>query len=245
MTTMVERSRQARTGLDRARLANLLRQQISALQARSTEWSDRCAKRDAVKQQWIVVQARLGTQLDVDASNASAKALASQARTLLELGNDVQALSADHLWVKLLNSADAANAAASEAVDTAWREYVAELGVVEAPVTLEARVLRTPAARESLEQYKRLYTQYLRLIRREALSESTALEQLARCVREIREVQAVLTVDAPEQVRIFFKSVDEGGATIDQLSPEVLDWLRAHDDVKRFVVKLKAVMTWR
>ncbi|MDP1692151.1 MAG: hypothetical protein Q8L49_09430 [Burkholderiaceae bacterium] len=244
MTTLLERSRQSRTGLDRARLANLLRQQVAAMQARAAEWSGRSARRDAVQAQWRVLQARLGSLPDVESTNAAAKALAGQARKVLEGATDVQALSADNLWARLLNGADAAIAAASEAVKSAWREHIAELGTVEAPAVLESRVLRTPATRDPLEQYKLFHSQYLRIVRQDAPSDPAVLTQLSACVRQLRDIQATLIIDAPESVRNFFKSIEEGGATIDQLTPDVLDWLRAHDDIRRFVVKPKSVVAW-
>ncbi|MNT95810.1 hypothetical protein D3C72_2377640 [compost metagenome] len=49
---------------------------------------------------------------------------------------------------------------------------------------------------------------------------------------------------APEAIRLFLKAIESGGASLDLITPEVMEWLRENDDPNRFVVKSKANVSW-
>lgn len=245
MPTLFERSQTARAGLERARLANLTRQQLSALQARASEWNALRSTRASVCKGMAVFPDHFRkSPPELAHANASTAALASEARELLCKGADVHALSENHLWTRLLAAAETANKEAEAALQSAWRNSLSDLGAVESPAALEARMPRTPANDRLLGEYRALYSQYQTLVRQGPLAATSVLQDLTRKVERLREVQAGITLSAPENVCVFLRAVQQGTAHIELLTPEVLEWLRANDDPSRFVIKLRATPTW-
>ena len=245
MPTLFERSQAARAGLDRASLANQTRQQLSTLQARAAEWDSRRKTKAIMRDRMTVFPDHFKSlpQRLVDA-NITTAALSHEARKLLSQGADVHVLSENNLWTRLLAAAETSNKVAAEALQSAWRQVLDDLGVLELPATLEARIPPTPANARILSEYKALHSQYQSLVRQGPPASHSTLNELAHYVERLREIQAGLTLLAPEAVRVFLRAVQQGGASIELLTPEIIHWLRANDDPSRFVIKLKATQTW-
>ena len=245
MPTLMERSQAAREGLARARLANQTRKQLSAVQARASEWSIRTSTHRAARKRMAVFPDDFATvPPELAAADAAVVALAREAQALLREGADIEALYADNLWTRLLAAAESANKAAADAARAAWERIREELGSVEPPASLEARMPRTPANERVLADYKTQHQQYLALVRQGAPDSTSVLHDLSRIIERLREVQAGFTLSAPEEVRVFLRAVQQGNAGINLLTPEVVTWLQANDDPARFVIKVRTVPAW-
>lgn len=245
MPTLMERSQAALAGLQRARLANQTRKQLAAVQARATEWNTRISTRSAARKRMAVFPDHFATlPQEVAVADAAATALAREAQDLLRGDADIDALYQEDLWTRLLAAADSANKAAADAARTAWDQVREEMGSMETPASLEARMPRTPANERVLADYKTQYQQYAALVRQGAPSSPSVLHDLSRAIERLREVQAGLTLSAPEAVRVFLRAVQQGNAGIDLLTPEVVAWLQANDDPARFVIKVRTVPAW-
>lgn len=245
MPTLMERSQAARVGLERARLANQTRKQLAAVQARATEWSTRTSAHSAARKRMAVFPEHFATlPPEVAEADAAAAALAREAQALLRRGADIEALYAENLWTRLLAAADSANKAAADAARAAWEQVREEMGSMETPASLEARMPRTPANERVLTDYKTQYQQYAALVRQGTPSSASVLHDLSRAIERLREVQAGLTLSAPEAVRVFLRAVQQGNAGIDLLTPEVVAWLQANDDPARFVIRVRTVPAW-
>lgn len=245
MPTLMERSRCARTGLERTRLANQTRKQLSTVQARALEWSKCTKAHSAARTRMSVFPEHFATlPPEVAKANVAAAALAHEAQALLRSGADIEALYSENLWTRLLAAADGANKAAEDAARVAWNQVREEMGSVEKPTALEARMPRTPANEKVLADYKTQYNQYEALVRQGVPNSPSVLDDLSRAVERLREVQAGLTLAAPEAVRVFLRAVQQGNAGIDLLTPEVVAWLQANDDPGRFVIKVRTAPAW-
>lgn len=238
MATLLEQCLEIREGLERANLANQVRQELATLSARAKEWSERKGK---IKQwqprlQWLPLNGDL--QTEVTSANAEVVSCADRARQRLE-ESGVSGLSKDGLWISLLQCADKAIQKTEEGARAAWRAHVDQLGEVTPPGSLEGMVLRTPSNEEAMARYRHHYTAYQNLVR-QVPTDRTAVVGLQETVQRLREARAALTLSAPEDVRRFLNAVDLGGAPLTWLTPEVLQWLEQHDDISRFVVRPKA-----
>jgi hypothetical protein len=242
MSTLLENARIARAGLDKVRQANQLRHQLSAIQNRTSEWNERKQKRDALvtKSGYLPLPATATDGL-ARADEATA-ALCTEARESLKEG-DIETLSQNELWRRLLNQADKTNSARFDAVRANWQALISDLGTVESAQALFAREPETPGNKAALARYQELYPQYTGLQRAPMPPAATSADALRQCVATLREILTALT-PMPDSVKQFLKAV-EGGAALELLTEEVLAWLRKYDDASRFVIRTRTVGTWR
>jgi len=242
MATLLENGPQARAGLDKVRQANQLRHQLSAIQNRASEWNERKQKRAVLltKSGYLLLPVTATDEL-AKADEAS-DALCAEARERLKNG-DIESLSENELWRRLLSQADKTNSVRAEAVRGNWQALISDLGKVESAQALFAREPETPSNKAALARYQELYPQYAGLRHADMPPAATSADALRKCVEKLREILTALT-PMPDSVKQFLKAV-EGGAALDLLTEEVLAWLRQYDDASRFVIRTRTVDTWR
>ncbi|GJG99176.1 hypothetical protein [Paraburkholderia terrae] len=243
MATLLEGARQARAGLDKVRRANQLRYQLSTIQNRASEWNEHKKTRDALlaKTGYLPLPAAAMTAL-VEADQACA-ALCAQARERLE-NRDIESLSEDELWRRLLNQADKSNNARAAAISANWRALISDLGTVETAQALFAREPETPGNKTALARYLELYPCYAELRNAAMPPAATSASTLRDHVDKLREILNALT-PMPESVKRFLKAIEAGGAALDLLNAEVLGWLGKYDDPSRFVIRTRTVASCR
>ncbi|EHN64936.1 hypothetical protein [Comamonas testosteroni] len=245
MSTLIQSCSQLRAGLQRAKVANQTRQEISALQQRMREWGQHATTRHALAEKARIVDPALLEREDIAQADRSVKALAEQARQVLQAGGNVQDLAADSLWTRLTNAAESANERVQEAARAQWRQFVENLGHVDSPSVLEGRMLKTPANEALLATYKQQHARYQAAVRNDLPTSAATQEELAKAVAVLQGLREQLKGTAPDAVRLFLKAIETGGAALELLTPEVMEWLRANDDPARFVIKPKTTQTWR
>ncbi|MBU9642351.1 hypothetical protein [Burkholderia gladioli] len=243
MPTLLEEARQMRAGLDKVRQANQLRHQLSAIQNRASEWSDRKQKRVQLLAKSGYLPLPPAAAAELGKADEASRALCDEARECLH-GANIESLSENELWRRLLQQADKTNTAYAEAIRANWRALTQDLGTVETASALIAREPETPSNKTALAQYQALYTQYAALRNADMPPAAQSADALRECVERLREILATLT-PTPESVKQFFKAVEAGGAALDLLTEEVLNWLKLYDDATRFVIRTRTVPTWR
>lgn len=244
MGTLLEEARQAQNGLDKVRLANQVRHQLAAVQRRASEW-DKC------KQKRVMLAQKVGyiappdaAMADITQANKATQALCAQVRQLLLDTKDIEVLSQDDLWLRLLRTAEKANKICEGAIRTTWKALIQALGAVESSSALAARVPATPGNEKVLTTYSALYSNYATLATADMPAGPDSAPELEACVEQLRKILSTLT-PAPDSVHRFFKAIETGGATLDLITEEVLEWLKRHDDWTRFVVKTRVGAAWR
>jgi len=51
--------------------------------------------------------------------------------------------------------------------------------------------------------------------------------------------------DQPILEQVILKAIENGGASLELLTPDVLQWIRENDDSNRFVIKPRNSQSWR
>lgn len=245
MPSLNQSCSQLRIGLQRAKVANQTRQEISALQQRMREWKQHASTRLGLVERARIVDPSLLQREDIAHADQGVKALAEQAKQVLLVGGNVQDLTTDSLWTRLISAAESANESVRNAARVQWRSFVDNLGHVDPPSVLEGRMLKTPANEVTLAIYKQQYAKYQAAGRNELPTSATTQEELTTAFAALQALREQVKGSAPDAVRVFLKAIDNGGAALELLTPEVMEWLRANDDLARFVVKPRATQTWR
>lgn len=239
MATLIDDCKTARADLERARLANQTRQQMATLQSRDAQWSAQLKAWSSVRQQLEVFALRIGDLKNVQNAAVAAAALAKEAGTRLATEADLQALSADNLWTRLIAQAESANEAAKAAVNEAWKDFLAEIPPFDPPAALEQRVPPTPGNARAVEKY-RIHHQTLGGLTRSAPARSQdVLERIRETVKQMQEVLSSLTVHASDEVKKFLAAAQGSGAALEMLTPEVKAWLAQYDQPDRFVIRTR------
>ncbi|MER3383174.1 hypothetical protein [Pectobacterium aroidearum] len=120
---------------------------------------------------------------------------------------------------------------------TAWRNYIRALKAQwEVDQKLFSTLVHQEEQRKAQQKYSDLAAQFTNKSRglpknREEFEVVIALhEQL--CVQ-----RKAINLDVPEEVDLFLKAVAGQGASLDMLTPNVLDWLANEDDPTRYCIK--------
>ena len=245
MSTLIHTCSELRAGLQKAKVANQTRQEIAALQQRVREWGQHTKTRDMLTEKSRIVDSTLLARDDIVQADSNVRVLAKQAREILQAGGNVQDLSTDNLWTRLTTAAGSANGLVQNAARETWRQLVEGMGHVEPPSVLEGWMLKTPANQSILGDYKQRYAAYLAAARADLPASASTHGDLAKMVETLQGLREQLKGTAPEAVRLFLKAIESGGAALELVTPEVMDWLRANDDPNRYVVKPRATPTWR
>lgn len=238
MTTLLERCVTVRDGLARANQANQTRQEMAALSKRANEWIDLRKRHHLLlqRQKWLPLPPAVMASLVT--TNAVVQPLTQEAATrLAEEG--VQSLTKNDLWPRLLSSADCAIKAIEDALRSAWRQHVDAVGEFTAPTALERQILGTPSNKDALEDYKRAFERYRSVAKQSLPSDPNALSDLTEAAVILRKVRERLNFSTPAEVKQFLDAVEWGGGPLQLLSPSVMEWLLKHDDIGRFVVKIR------
>ncbi|MEE5053286.1 hypothetical protein V2J84_06345 [Pseudomonas alliivorans] len=245
MSTLIQTCGQLRVGLQNAKIANQTRQEISALQQRLREWGRHADTRQALMEKVRIVDPYLLVREDIAQADCNVRGLAQQAQKLLLAGGNVQDLATDNLWIRLTAAAASANEDARSAARDQWRQFIESLGYVETPSVLDGRMLKTPANESLLETYRQHYAKYSAIVRADLPASASTSDEMISAMSMLQGLREQLKGTAPEAIRLFLKAIESGGASLDLITPEVMEWLRENDDPNRFVVKSKANVSWR
>lgn len=244
MPTLLDACNQIKGDLQKVKVANQTRYEISALQERIAEWDVIVRARATLKQKGKVVDPALLTRDDIKSTDAEVRQLAETAQKILQEGGDVQALAKDNLWTRLTARAKTSNEKVRDAALQEWKGLIQSLGPIEHPSTLESRMLNTPNNLEILMAYKEYFGKARAILQAELPANDSDKAILAAAVQSMQELKERLKSSAPESIRQFLRAVESGGASLSMATPEVMEWVRANDDPNRFVIKPKGVTLW-
>lgn len=239
MGSLIKRSAAAQAQLERTNQANQVRNQIAAIQARQGEWSS--AKKPLMaaktKLKWFT--------LDPESAKAASDAisavehLSSKAKEVLLNGADIGAVAQDNLWVRMLNQAKSATVTVREETQKAWRGRVEASADLPAPELIGNRMMPSPANQTALKTYREQYQRYRTLRNSTEPSAKEDLKDLVDCEAQLKRRYGEFVLDMPEAVRRFQQELPIG-APLELLTPEVLAWLKANDDLNRFVIRTRS-----
>ncbi|WP_124093569.1 hypothetical protein [Burkholderia gladioli] len=244
MQTLLEQAQQARAALDGVRRANQVRHQLAAIQKRSSEWNKRRDMHDALRAKCGYLSPSETALTDLAKADEATRTLCAEVRERLRETENIDVLSSDESWVRVLQQADKANTLRAGAIGASWRALIRDLGELESAAMVTAREPETPHNAKSLARYRELYGEYAALTRADMPPDAQSVELLRQCVQQLREILSTLT-PTPVSVKLFLTAVKSGGAALELLTGEVLEWLKQYDDATRFVIKTRTDQPWR
>ncbi|MET3653120.1 hypothetical protein [Dyella japonica] len=236
---LAEQCQQARSTIEALVIAQQRQHQRSALRERTAEWDKvRVDWAKAVEQAgWINLRpesvpdcARIQLALRGDAREA-AKRLGDM--------QDVASLALDPLWTRLLQSTGKAADTLRAATLVTWRAWVESTERPIEPAALRAKVASIPANREILKRYEQVHAAYIRLATQSLPRSADDAAALRAAEAACNEEMSGLSYDVPPAVEVFFRAVDGGKATLANLTPEVLQWLREHAQLEHYLIRSK------
>lgn len=238
MATLLARSTGAQAQLRRTHIANQVRHQLATIQSRQSEWDAARKPIDAlyVKLQWFGPEA--SSVEDLQEVLGKVRYLSGQAQELLRSGTDVEVLSQDELWVRLINQAKTAADTARTAVRAAWRARVLAAGALPAPEEISNLMMPSPANQAALRVYREQHERYRALRDRLEPGSESDLDSIDQYVKELQARQQLFALNLPPDVKLFREALPLG-APLPLLTPTVLQWLQEHDDPTRFAIHVK------
>lgn len=237
MTTLLQRCQVLDTKLNALMLAKRHADDYKTIQQRTQEWKVRSENRRVLRSQ----TACLGLAAeDVKGVSSRRAALRQNAGTILERlqqDDDINELTRDVAWKRLLKSADGLAEYLDAAGRKAWSAYLEEQGALENPVALHLRTPPTPQNDDALRAYRASYAAYETIARLSLPRTADDLVQLATHITACRQAFAQLTFDLPAEIKRFYESINAGTATLAQVTTSVLDWLAEHGHLERFRIR--------
>ena len=234
---LTEQCQQARSTIEELVLAQRHQNQRSELRARTAQWNK-------VRTDWTkAVEQADWMALSPDSVPDCAKilsALRGDAREAAErLGTmqDISSLAADPMWTRLLQLTSRAAETLRAATQGAWRDWIEVEERPVAPAALRAKVANIPANREILKRYEQAHAAYERLARLSAPRNTGDASALRAAEAECKAALGGLALDAPPPVEAFFRAVDGHTATLANLTPEVLEWLRERNQLHQYIIR--------
>lgn len=223
--------------LNQVEIARRNASQRAAIEQRVREWSDRTSKLDRARERAKLIDL---PDYQAEASRTEWKKtrdLAAAAADRLAETGDASSLSRDPLWTQLLASAQAAAESTENAIAVAWQKFVQEHDPMESAADVRGRLSLTPENEQALRDYEAVYATYSRLSSqagpRTPNDRQVFLETLSQC----RQVFQRFQFDVPSDVGAFFRAVNSGGASLNLMTPVVMQWLADNHQLGRYVVR--------
>lgn len=238
--SLLTRSQEARESLLKARIANQNKLQLSAIHNLQSTWSTKQSKASKVWDKFSWFSGSEINNLELKMLHDGVSALALEAQNLLKTSDDVQELSKNDLWTRLLKLADTATNKTQEALKMAWETKIEESGTIETPERIESLMPKTPKNSLNLSIYRETFTNFRRLRDLPSPNSAQDIIDLGKYASLLHEKFNNFVLDMPEEVKLFQQALIAGNAVISLLTPTVIQWLQDNDDITRFVIRVKS-----
>ncbi len=126
----------------------------------------------------------------------------------------------------------------SKALKDAWQQYLDNAYTGERPDDLADSL---PQTEHNLKQLKAYHTAHddLRGLRATLPGERADFDRVRDLLRKLNDIAQSFERDVPEAINCFLRAVNAGGADLDLLTTEVMDWLCEQNKSGRFRVVAK------
>ena len=106
-----------------------------------------------------------------------------------------------------------------------WKEHCDGIFIEFSPDNVQAEIPNTPDNEKPLKAWGTAYTNYLN-ISREVPSDPSAIVRVQEAYIELKEIHIQFNRDVPPDVTNFMNGIKGGSATLELLTPAVLEYLR-------------------
>jgi hypothetical protein len=104
------------------------------------------------------------------------------------------------------------------------------------PVQRGAQLAPTPENKKALDLYKELYQNFIKY-RSNIPKDAEEFERLRDMSEQLAQIE--FQEEVPDDVRMFFQAMGTGGAGLELLTAEVIDWLSSNNSLNNYVVRAK------
>jgi hypothetical protein len=237
MTTLLHRCQLLDTKLKALALAKRHAADHKLIQQRTQEWRDRNEKLKALNARTACLSLAAEDSKSLLSRRVALRQNAGTILARLKQDDDINELTRDAVWKRLLKSSEGLAEDLQAAAQKAWQVYLEEHATLENPVALRRRTPQTPQNNEALQAYQASYTAYENIKRLPIPRNGEDLAQLQTHVAACREAFSQLSFDLPVEVKRFYEAISAGNATLAIVNPTVLGWLAEHGHLDRFRVR--------
>ncbi|MEI8574776.1 hypothetical protein U737_15180 [Methylomonas sp. LW13] len=142
-------------------------------------------------------------------------------------------------WTSLNNKLKTLSTKSSEAQANDWKVFFSSnfFGGLP-PNQRSAQLAPTPENKKALERYRTLY-QHFNKYRSNIPRNTEEFDDLRKLSDQLAQIE--FQEDVPRDVSKFFQAIGTGGASLEMLTPEVIDWLRSNNSLMNYVVRAKQI----
>lgn len=237
MTTLLQRCQALDAKIKSLTLAKRHADDQRLIQQRTQEWKDRNQRLKVLRPRASCLALAAEDAKAVSSRRAALRQNAGTILARLKQDDDINELTRDAAWKRLLKSSEGLSEVLDAAGRQAWAAYVEEQGLLEKPSALRLRTPPTPQNDDALRIYQASYVEYEAIARLSLPRTSEDLALLKAHVAACRRAFAQLTFDLPDEVKHFYEAINANAATLSHVTPAVLEWLAERGDLERFRVR--------
>lgn len=144
-------------------------------------------------------------------------------------------------WVNLISTLSLFGESVGAQQKQDWKAYFSSklFGGVPPEQRMQTVLQALPENQYAIERYRHLY-QRLNQYRNIVPSSAEALRDVHECSRELESIQFVENDEVPVPVREFLNATSSaGGANLNFLTQEVIDWLRVNNMLANYVIRAR------
>jgi hypothetical protein len=220
--------REAREGVDEAKAIDGLRDQLVQLAFP--------IKQLASNAQLLSSQGlKLSPVLEVDSAVETARKVSAR----FQEEPKSSTLRQGTRWSGLKNKLEVLTTKMGEVQVNDWKTFFASdfFGGLP-PAQRGAQLAPTPANNKALDLYKELYQNFIKY-RSYIPKDSDEFTRLRGMSEQLAQIE--FQEDVPDDVSKFFQAIGTGGAGLELLTAEVIDWLSSNNSLMNYVVRAKQV----
>lgn len=132
-------------------------------------------------------------------------------------------------WANLVRDIKAASTDTSNNAIKSWKSYGQTVFTGEAPSIVKGRIAFTSTNSSAFSEYERLY-QLLRGEFDKLPLDQMAIAQVRVLADKLKTTAKAFDFSVPDDVKRFLVAIQNGGASLDLLTVEVQEWLRAKNE---------------
>lgn len=234
---LLEKARAALTQLQQARDA-----QAGLSEAQELQRLNKALSGKAARVAGLIERVALLRQYQVPLSEGPAvgpvrQAIVNLSERFREVST-VRTLTQGNRWSKVVDGVETLSDELDSQLREDWREYFSnKLFAGPPPEKRKATLVQTPDNKQAITQYTRLYESFVRY-RSSVPASAEALEEVHKNSRELETIK--FKEDVPDNVKRFFDAVATGGgASLELLTHDVIDWLRENKLLGSYVARAR------
>jgi hypothetical protein len=237
MSSILQRFQQLNQQLNNLSLAKQNMDVVRRIQERSAEWKTVKEKLDRHEASAQILSLDEGQFPALLLKRKAVRRHAADIRQRLQAASDVAGVTQDETWRKLLSSVTGLTEMLETAAREAWKRAVEEYGGLEQPSTVRAQMPLTSENESAARRYDDSFRMFQELARLSLPRSPSDLKNLKAHADACRQAYGFITFNVPEDVRDFLKAIQEDSATVEHLTPAVIEWLKEKQQLALYRIR--------